>query len=132
MINMKQNVFLAIDYGTKRLGLAISRGTLADPLMILPHNEELFSQLKRVCKENEVSAIVIGISEGEMEQQTRSFATELQQELPLPIFYADETLSSSETKEKLMSLKKKKRSGPLDHYAAATFLQNWLDGSGSL
>lgn len=129
---MKQDIFLAIDYGTKRVGLAINKGTLADPLMILPQDDHVISEIKAVCKSYKVTALVVGISEGEMEKQTRSFAVRLQQELSLPVFYADETLSSRETKEKLMSLKKKKRSGPLDHYAAATFLQNWLDGSGEL
>ena len=124
---------LAIDYGTVRIGLAVSRYTLADPLEIIPNNENKFEKIRQVCLENEVAKIIVGMSENEMAEKTKEFVTELQEEIfkswerQPTIEFFDETLSSKSVHQKLQSAKKSKRSSHIDHLAAAEFLQDWLD-----
>lgn len=118
---------LAIDYGTVRVGLAVSRATLADPLVVLANDPHLIENILAVVEEERVTTIVLGVSEQEMAEKTRLFAAKLGEHTSIPIVFADETLSSKTVHEKLQTAKKSKRRGPIDHYAAAEFLQHWLD-----
>jgi len=70
---------------------------------------------------------VIGISEQEMAEKTRAFASQLADVTTIPLVFTDETLSSKTVHEKLITAKKSKRTGHIDHYAAAEFLQAWMD-----
>lgn len=121
---------LAIDYGTVRVGLALSMHTLADPLKIVPNDSRLFQTISDACSEHLVELLLIGISENVMAEKTKVFAEELKKHINLPIIFYDETLSSHTVHAKLKTAKKSKRSGDIDHYAAAEFLQNWLDEQG--
>ncbi len=119
--------YLGIDYGTKRVGLAISHGSLAEPFQILSNDQNLYSSLVKVVEDELVEGVVVGISENEMAMKTTAFAEELRKHIDLPIYFADETLSSNTVEQRLLSAKKKTRSGPIDHYAASVILQEWLD-----
>ncbi len=129
----KEDKVLAIDFGTVRIGLALSHYTLAEPLKIIVNNKETFNQLKEVCEKEEVRIIVIGVSENEMERKTREFAKKLQKDIQTnwivkpAIVFTDETLSSYSAHQKLKFHKKSKRSAPVDHLSASIFLQEWLD-----
>jgi len=120
---------LAIDFGTKRIGLAISRGTLAEPLSIIPNNQDSFEKLEAICKIEEVTELVVGLSENDMAKQTKAFATTLQTHIDLPCTFVDETLSSHTVSTKLKNRgdSLRKRQQPIDHLAAAEFLQEYLD-----
>ena len=121
--------FLAIDFGTKRIGLAISRGTLAEPLKIIANDQQTFQTLAAICNQEAVSQLVVGLSENEMAKQTQAFVQELQKNIALPVVFMDETLSSNTVGAKLKArgAKLKKRQQPIDHLAAAEFLQEYLD-----
>lgn len=118
---------LAIDYGTVRIGLAVSRATLAEPLEIIANDNNVFNALKKVITEESIEKIVVGISENIMAEKTKTFVSQLKQHTDLPISFFDETLSSHSVHMKLRSAKKSKREGHIDHYAAAEFLQEYLD-----
>lgn len=122
---------LALDFGTQRIGVAISRATLAEPLQIVPHNDQALNKICQLVEDHQVQQIVMGMSEAEMADKTRAFTSQLNQALnySVPIEFTDETLSSVETHHKLKTpaIKKSKRVGHIDHYAAATFLQDWID-----
>jgi putative Holliday junction resolvase len=120
---------LAIDFGTKRIGLAISIATLADPLKIIPNNDSTISEIKKVIEEESIKQVLIGISEKEMAQKTKAFAQLLKNEINLEIIFYDETLSSKETHSKIHNshMKRSKKRQPIDHYAASQFLQEWID-----
>ncbi len=140
---MMSNTFLAIDYGTKRVGVAIARTSLAEPLTVLLNTEHLFDELLKIITEYQPTTIVVGLSEQEMAEQTKQFlerfktylaaqrtATKLQQFPNLPHFiFTDETLSSVEAQKRLHQAGKHhlRQKGPIDHYAAAQFLQEYLD-----
>ena len=121
-------VFLCLDYGTQRVGLAIAFGPLAEPLKIIP-TPKIMPSLREIVANLNVTNFVVGLSEGEMAEKTRAFCQELQREFSLPIHLQNETLSSFEAHENLhlAQANKAKRRGHIDHLAAAAILQDVLD-----
>jgi putative Holliday junction resolvase len=120
---------MAIDFGTKRIGVAISQGTLAEPLAILENDQDIFHQLQLLIDKHGVERLLIGLSENEMADQTRDFAQEMETIIAVPFEFVDETLSSQEVLAKLQQqgVKQSKRQGPIDHFAAAIILEDWLE-----
>ena len=86
--------FLGIDYGSKRIGLALSdeEGKVAFPKTILENNSQLVEKLASFIKENDVLGIVMGESltstgaENEIMADVRKFAGRLGGETGLPVF----------------------------------------------
>ncbi len=119
---------LGIDYGEKRIGLAISDEsfTLARELTILSP-KEFWGQIHQLVQENQVSTIVIGWPlnmDGEMTQKTEEverFKIKVESETGLPVEVIDERLSS-QMAEHISGGKK-----DLDSLAAQILLQNYLD-----
>lgn len=122
---------LGIDYGLKKIGLALSDGTLAQPYQILKIEEpaSVFTKIIRICEEEKIEKIVIGLSENQMAQKTRRFGEELKEITGLPVVYQDETLTSLEAQKILVQIgkPKKKRQQQEDLISAALILQNYLD-----
>jgi putative transcription antitermination factor YqgF len=122
---------LAIDYGLARVGLAVSHGTLAEPLVVLANTsfDELVVALKDILVEEHIKHIIVGISAREMAEITKSFVAELRQHISVPISLADEAYSTKAAAAKLYasSATQQRKKGPVDHYAAAEFLQEWLE-----
>ena len=135
-----RKAILGIDYGSKRMGLAVSdlSCTIATPYKIL-YRKELskdLSELKNIIAEKEIGAIVIGLplqmngGEGEIASEVRRFASVLQKQFNLPLLLWDERLSSSAVESfliKEVDLSRKKRAKILDASAAAYILQGALD-----
>ncbi len=123
--------YLAIDYGTQRVGVARSFGTLAEPLEILQNTPELFTQLQTVISSQGITKIIVGLSENQMAELTKAFVEELKKYTNLPIEFTDETLSSASVHQKLheRNLGKIHHKGHIDHFAAAEFLQDYLDSN---
>ena len=130
--------FLGIDYGTKRIGLAINIASLVEPLMVVGNqidqqqlivSEAALAQIIDVCKEKKINKIILGYSEAEMALKIQSFAKLLSEKIDLPIIFSDETLSSYEVVQRMKeaSFSLKKRQGPIDHYSAAIILENYLE-----
>lgn len=120
---------LGIDFGTKRIGVAISQATLAEPLTVIPNDEGVMTTLLTLCQEHAIAQLVIGVSEGEMAVQSREFGLQLASQTKLPVFFTDETLTTKEahTKVHQPGVKHSKRFEPVDHLAAAHLLQEWID-----
>ncbi len=129
--------YLAIDYGTKRTGLAIcdSAETIASPLAIIQGQKELLKKIAEVVETENVEAVVLGLplnmdnSEGPQSKLILKFAERLKQHLHIPVHLQDERLSSFSAEEKLASAnftrgKKRKR---LDAVAAAEILEAFLE-----
>lgn len=121
---------LALDFGTERVGVAISFGTLAEPLIVLPQDEFIFEALQKIIDENKVTQIIIGVSENKSAERTFQFAKELQKKIVLPLEFVDETLSTQTARKKLKEtgrLSSEVADAVVDHLAAAEILQDWLD-----
>lgn len=117
---------LAIDYGTKRIGLAISYGSIADPLVIIPADDKAITYICQIANNYKINHIIVGMSENEMAQKTKIFVQQLKLFLTVPIEFYDETLSTKTVRGKLAEANKSQKQR-VDHLAAAEFLQDWLD-----
>ena len=132
---------LAIDHGSKRVGLAIGStdaGTAA-PLKILEHRGEaaLIEDIKAVVLGEAVGLVIVGepfSSSGGASAQTelvRAFAKRLEEALDVPVAMEDERLSSREIEAHMAAMGGKKawKASGLDRdsAAAALFLQLYLD-----
>ena len=132
--------YLGIDYGTKRIGLAVSNpeATLALPLATVEVGGKLADHASAILayvRDYEVDEIVIGLpinmddTEGPQAKLTRAFGHRLTQATGLPVNYIDERLSSFSAEEMLRpaELTHKKKKGRLDRVAAQIILQAFLD-----
>jgi putative Holliday junction resolvase len=129
---------MALDLGTKRIGVALSDETrfIATPKMILNRqsNKNDFATIKKFIEENQVVAIVIGRPvnmAGELTEMTKfseKFAENFDEflEKKYPIFLFEERLSSSEARIINASAGSKKKHGPIDDIAASVILQHFL------
>jgi putative Holliday junction resolvase len=119
---------LGIDYGEKRIGLAISdeSQTLARELMILSP-KEFWGQIPALISQHQISSIVLGWplnmsgQETKKTEEVKSFKLKLESETGLPVGIMDERLSSAMA-EHISGGKK-----DLDSLAAQIILQNYLD-----
>jgi putative Holliday junction resolvase len=132
--------YLAIDYGLKRLGLALSDPgeTIVSPLCQLSVDvsrpARIFEKLREVIAEHDIDAVVVGLplhmddSEGEQAKVSRHFAEQLIKEVAIPVHLQDERLSSMAADEMLAEsgLSKSKQKRKRDMLAACDILQEFL------
>ncbi|MCA1583392.1 MAG: Holliday junction resolvase RuvX [Acidobacteria bacterium] len=137
---------LGIDYGAKRLGLALSdvSATLASPWRLITRPvsdsetlELLVALIQTLVGEDDgLEAVVMGWPrrlDGRPTEQTRqveALARMLESRVPLPIVLQDERLSSHEAETRLAVRERdwRRRKHKLDAAAAAVILQDYLDG----
>lgn len=133
--------YLGIDYGTKRVGLALSdeEGVLAFPYKILKNDKTLVDEIHNICGTEDVGAIVVGESfdlSGEPNKLMvgiNSFIGEIGKTLNLPISLQKEFMTTVEARGrggKEVNDAKKVTGGAqaaADASAAALILQRYLD-----
>jgi len=137
---------LGIDYGNRRIGLALSdaTGLLARPWKTIPREGNpsqvaaaLEAEIVALAGEDDgLGAVVMGLPRrlnGEEHEQTRAvrgLAEQLRRLSGLPLHLQDERLSSHEADMLLARREKdwRKRKAALDAAAAAVILQDFLDG----
>ena len=130
---------LALDYGTKRIGVAVSDATrsLARPLPFLPAEPfgKLVKDLKALLTEHKIETIVVGMprnmdgSYGEASQKVRAFIAHLARTILIPIQTIDERLSTVQAGRYLHEAghKAKDQRTKIDSASAAVLLQAYLD-----
>lgn len=129
---------LAIDYGRKRIGLALSDelGLTARPLATLTRTSRRndLSRLRAICRSHSVARIIVGHplhldgGTSEMGDETARFADRLRKELGIPAELVDERLTSWEAKQTMASKSSKRpKTGQLDGVAAALLLSEFLE-----
>jgi putative Holliday junction resolvase len=143
-------VILAIDYGKKRLGLALSdeHGVTSRPHATWTriNRRRDLARLRELVHDQGVRRIVVGLplhldgTASEMSEEARSFATRVEKALGLPVELMDERLSSWEARQSTATANsnergrrdssggaKPKKQPPLDEIAAAVILRDYLD-----
>src|SRR6266542_4457595 len=131
---------LAIDHGTKRMGIAISDelGMIAQPLEFIPAEPfaDFLARLKEILNDKQVERILVGMprnmdgSYGPAALKVQEFVAALKEAVAIPIQTLDERLSSVEAHRLLTEagVSGRQRKGKVDKSAAAILLQSHLDG----
>jgi putative Holliday junction resolvase len=131
---------LAIDHGTKRMGVAISDelGMIAQPLEFIPAEPfaEFLARLQEILKEKQVELILVGMprnmngSYGPAALKVQEFVAVLKDAVTIPIQTLDERLTSVQANRFLTEaeLGGRRRKEKVDKSAAAVLLQGYLDG----
>ncbi len=134
-------VVAALDYGRRRIGLAISdpMGITARGLPTIEGGPTPIEAAKRVAEAIRgagIDRLVIGLplhangDESEISREARIFGTEILNLLPLDVVYHDETLTSWEAEQALkkrrIDLQQARREGLIDQEAARGLLLSYL------
>ncbi|MGL5956596.1 MAG: Holliday junction resolvase RuvX [Brevinema sp.] len=125
---------LGIDYGTKKIGLALTDELriIASPHSTQTNNENFWNFIKTLIIDQHIDGFVVGIpvhqEKNSFEPHVLGFIRKLQRTFNLPIYLQDESLSSRESRDFLLSTGKrgKKLSKSLDQYAAQKILSEFL------
>jgi putative Holliday junction resolvase len=139
---MENNPTLAIDYGEKNFGLAISdsKGIIASPLDTLSISKNtdiqtIINNIENICQEYRVKRIIVGMpqvfeqNQRRTEKKINKFLDLLKNTLSIPILTYDESFSTSEAKNMLTSSGQNFNSykNKIDRVAATVFLQEFLN-----
>jgi putative Holliday junction resolvase len=146
----RTGVVLAIDYGQKRLGLALSdeHGVTSRPFATWTriNRRRDLARLRELARQHAVRRIIVGLplhldgTASEMSEEAKSFATRVEKALGVPVEMMDERLSTWEAEQTLVANKsttpshrgrtqhaRRKRRTALDDIAAAVILRDYLD-----
>ena len=133
--------YLGIDYGTKRVGLALSddSGTLAFPHEVLPNTIGLTAAIEDIIRSEKIDEIVMGESldqngeDNKVQKQIKGFAEALERRFEVPVRFEKEFFTSYEAHgrqgKESNNARLTKFAAPteLDARAAALILQRYLD-----
>ena len=124
---------LGIDYGRSKVGLALGVATFAEPMKVIRYSDTkiLEEQIRKVIEEEKIDKVVVGISEGSMETESKEFADAIQPFISSKIEFYDETLTSKDAQRLSIEagVPRKKRHQMEDAYAATIMLQGYLDSN---
>lgn len=123
--------YLGLDWGLKKIGLAVSEGELASPWGIINVQknslDKAVAKVKAVVEREEVEYIILGKPEGEMGKIIEKAAEALKKQ-DLDVSLVDETLSTQDAKRLMLEMGMRKRARKEDNaVAAALILQRYLD-----
>jgi len=134
-MNPNPQKLLAIDYGEKKVGLAMAdtETRIATPYKILTNDKDLLVKLKDICLKEEIGKIVVGVPltlKSASSKQTNivlKFIDKLRKATYIDIVEQDERMSSAYAKSLLKEMKVKHLD---DDVAAMIILQSYLDEIG--
>jgi putative Holliday junction resolvase len=130
---------MSIDYGEKRIGIALSDALkmFANPFTTLNNVSlnDVFKELQQIVDEQKVEKIIVGLplnlssEDTKKTQEVRLFFFELSQKISLPMVLFDERYSTTDANEilKQKGYDWKKSRDQIDQVAAAVILQTFID-----
>lgn len=134
-------IWLGVDWGQKRVGLAMSdpTGTIASPFRVLEVHGDgaAIRGILSLLEAHRVERIVVGLplslngTESPQTLKARRFAEKLASKTRVPVWYVDERLSSKQAERDLIGLgvRREKRRETVDSVAASLLLQSALNGA---
>ena len=119
---------LGIDYGEKRIGVALTdeNAEMALPYAVVNNTHRAFGDIRHICEENNVKKIVVGLPidlharETDMTRRARAFGQRLHEETGIPINFENEMLSTKEAIHIQGKIKK------IDASAATLILDSYM------
>ena len=136
---MKRSRILALDPGSKRIGVALSDelGWFAQPLETYERRSLKLdvAHIQDLVERHEVAEVVMGLPvlmdgrPGAQAEAARLFMERLAQDLPVPVVAWDERLTTKAAERLLIEadVSRQKRKGAVDRVAAALLLQSYLE-----
>jgi len=126
--------YLGIDYGTKKIGLAVHVGGVALPFRIIP-NKNALQSLKEIVSQKKIDTFLVGIAnhvsgdESAMTRKIRVFIQDLHRTFPCFVVEEhDERFTTSEARISLAQFEQKTGSREqVDDISACILLQSHLD-----
>ncbi len=128
---------MGIDYGEKRVGIALSdpMQIISKPFVVLPNNEKLFEAISEIIGNENVGQIILGLPlnlSGEDSKKTievRAFKKKLEEQVEIEVIFYDERYSTAEATDLLkeMGYSPKERKKVIDKMAASIILKNYLE-----
>jgi putative Holliday junction resolvase len=130
---------LALDPGTKRIGIALSDELkiIAQPLEFIAAEPfaDVVARLRELVRDKQVELILVGLprnmdgSYGPAALRVRDFVAALKEDLTVPLRTWDERLTSAQANRVLIqgNVRRDKRKEKVDKMAAAILLQSYLD-----
>ena len=135
---------LALDHGTRRIGVAVSDELkmIAQPLEFIPAEPfaDFLERLKAILRDKQVELILVGMprnmdgSYGEAAVKAQAFVGALREAITVPVRTWDERLTSVQAQRLLIQggMRREKRKTKVDQTAAAILLQSYLDAHGEM
>lgn len=111
--------YLALDYGTKNIGLAYTVNNIIFTLPKILNDNQTIINIQKIIVNHKIGKIFVGISQGKFAQKTQDFVTVLKLNFNLPIETVEEAVSTIEAQ----NFKKNKS---IDSVAAAIILNRAL------
>jgi len=135
---MEEKRILSIDYGNKRIGLALSDPlfTFAYPYKTIINDKNLWENIAEIIKDKNVVRVILGLPNESKNKSLATviskFKTEIEKRFKLEVISWDEEYTSAIAQERIIEsiTKKSKRrdKGLIDRNSAAVILQEYLDG----
>lgn len=134
-----QKRILGIDFGLKRIGLALSDPLriFAYPFTTIQNDDKIWENLLKIIKDNSVEKIVLGYplrlnrEKTHVTDQVISFRDKIAEKLKLEVILWDETFTSEIAQKNVISSvrkkSKRKDKGIIDRNSASIILQEYLD-----
>ncbi len=125
---------LALDYGQRRIGVAIASldAKLPSPHTTVDNDSQSLTKLTQLALDNNCVGIVLGLPrdvkghETDQTKQVRQFAKQLGDELKLAVYLQDEALTSHKAQQELGAKGLEYNKGSVDALAAVYILEDFL------
>lgn len=130
---------MSIDFGLKRIGIALSDPLkkFASPFLTIPNDEKLFTNLKKIIEEKSVEKIILGLpddssnSSKSIYNDVIEFKSQLEEKFNIQVILWNETHTSKIAERRIIesvkSKKKRQDKGLIDMQSAAIILSEYLD-----
>lgn len=134
MVQTQAKSVIALDVGERRIGVARASlvACLASPLVTFKNDAYIWENIKKVCDEQAVGLVIIGLPRG-MDGQTtaqthyaQKFAEEAKVHLGLPVQFQDEAVTSKQAERELAGRSKRFQKSDVDALAATYILEDYL------
>jgi len=129
---MTMGRILGIDYGEKRVGIAITNPLNIPMPLETVSSERIISRIEELLKEYEIDLIVVGNPmEGKRKEMVERFIEELKSNVKVKVVEWDESFTSRRAEEIMRKMKKKpsKDRGAVDRIAASIILEEYLSSN---
>ena len=139
MIENVESRVMGIDFGLKRIGIALSDSLkmFAYAHTTILNNSNVFVEIEKIIKEKNVIKCILGIpnenrvSKTSVVNDIKVFKSKIEKKILLPVVLWDETYTSAIAQQRIIESvskkEKRKDKGLLDMHAAAIILQEYLD-----